>query len=164
MTVPLSTLPTGTRFHAHSEPDAYTKLATLNWDALRDSESHDLYGVDPQVAERPDAVYCVRDGGVLVLMLPDAMVEPTPPVSEYAYRVTWEAKGKGGVCGWESLAHVREYIRVLGMANAGSECRVAIEHAGRHINADGTDCREQGKGLQWRNIEARVNCGSVVVV
>jgi hypothetical protein len=164
MTVPLSTLPTGTRFHAHSEPDAYTKLATLNWDALRDSESHDLYGVDPQVAERPDAVYCVRDGGVLVLMLPDAMVEPLPPippVSEYAYRVTTEGPGGRRTYGVLMLETVQTLIRTLGMTTTG--IRVAIEHEGRHINADGTLCKEQGKGLQWRNVQARVAIGSVNV-
>ena len=157
----LSTLPTNSRFRAHGKP--FTKLAVLAWDALRDNPDHDLFGVDPQIAPRPDAVHVVSDDGLLVLMRPDVDVEPLPAASEYAYRVTvgtWGTFGSSAVFGAISIDDVRSLIRSIGIATVG-DLLVAIEHDGKHINADGTLCREQGNGLQWRAVEARVQIGSV---
>ena len=159
----LSTLPTNTRFRVYAH--TYTKLAVLNWDATRDNHDHDLYGVDPQIAPRADAVHCVGEDGVLVLMRPDADVEPLPAASEYAYRVTvgtWGTFGSSAVFGAISIDDVRSLIRSIGIATVG-DLLVAIECEGQHINADGKPCQEQGKGLQWRAVECRVAVGPVNV-
>jgi hypothetical protein len=99
------------------------------------------------------------------LMQPGDLVEPLPPippVSEYAYRVTVERSGEQEtVYGVDMIELVQRLIRMIGITTPG--VRIAIEHAGQHINADGTLCREQGKGLQFRACEVRVAIGSVNV-
>ena len=155
----LSILPTNARFLAHGKP--FTKLTVLAWDALRENPDHDLYGVDPQISPRADAVHCVGEDGILVLMRPDVDVEPLAAASEFAYRVTVESKGYREESGWDTLDAVRVFIRSFGMTFHG--LRVAIEFGGQHINADGSLCKEQAKGLQFRSVECRVAVGSVNV-
>ena len=160
----LSTLPTNARFRVHGKP--FTKLAVLAWDTLRENPDHDLYGVDPQIAPRADAVHCVSEYGVIVLMRPDADVEQLPRASEYAYRVTVDIAHREipVVLGADTLDAVRHLVRMIGMTYPSlSRVLVAIECEGQHINADGTACREQGKGLQWRAVECRVAVGPVNV-
>jgi hypothetical protein len=168
MTVPLSTLPTGAKFRSPWEGGyVYIRLEPTAWDIHRDDPSHWLNGISPQVERRTDVVYvmdCERTPGVLMLMKPDDLVEPLPPiapVSEYAYRVTVETEGLRETSGWSTLEGVRGLIRAVGLTQ--SAVRVAIEHNGVHIGADGVPCKEQGKGLQFRNVECRVNVGSVVL-
>jgi hypothetical protein len=166
MTVPLSTLPTGTRFRSPWEGgNTYVRLDPTGWDRLRDNPSHWLHGINPQIERRDDVIYvmdCERTPGVLSLMKPDDLVEPLPPiVPGMAYRVTAAGPVFSRVYGADKIEDVQAIIRMIGLTTNGY--RVAIEHAGQHINADGTPCKEQGKGLQWRNVEARIAIGSVNV-
>ncbi len=164
---PLSSIPTGQRFQAGI--GTYMKGAALAWDVLRDSKDHWLNGVNPQVDPRPDAVYVVQltpEPGIIVLMLPDALVEPVPeptPASEYAYRVTMRQLSIGGerVYGVQTLDEVRELIGRIGRTASGPI--VAIERNGVHIGADGVPTKEQGRGLQFRSVENRTVIGSLTL-
>ena len=151
MTVPLSTLPTNARFKtANGER---RKLSATSWDKLRDNPDHWLNGINPQVERRADVEYVVDGEGVLSLMPPDTLVEPVPeppPVSEYAYRVTVADMDSRWSYGANTISDVHDLIRMIGLTK--SETAVAIEYGTVHINADGSLCREQGKGLQFRSV------------
>lgn len=156
---PLSTLPTGTRFTTPAG-GTYIRLTATAWNQLRENPDHWLHGISPQVERRSDVIYVADADGVLSLMQPDTMVEPLPAAwPSHRYRVTVEQPGKRDTYGVDMLDTVRSLIRALGMTTAG--LTVAIECEGQHINADGTPCREQGKGLQFRAVESRVMIGSI---
>lgn len=157
----LSTLPTGQRFR--TADGVYTRCEPSAWDKLRENPDHWLHGISPQVERREDVIYCVQvepSPGVLVLMQPTSEVEPVAAWEGQRYRVKVNTDW---IFGADTIEAVQKLIRMIALTSTGGTLLVAIQDAGTHINADGTPCKEQGKGLQYRAVEVRVMVGSVAV-
>lgn len=70
------------------------------------------------------------------------------------------------VLGAETMDGIRVIIAAVAKANAGRRVIVAIsEPAGayRWLNADGSPCKDQDSGPQFRAAECRVNVGSITL-
>lgn len=119
--------------------------------------------------EYPGRVFAI-DGGLAVKAWPSyesAIVIPDYFAGGSMYRVAVVIDDASSVMlGAETLDGVRILIRAVALANVGRRVLVAIYDPVRceWLNADGTACKEQDSGPQYRDVEVRVMVGSVAVV
>jgi hypothetical protein len=74
--------------------------------------------------------------------------------------------GKEIVLGAENIDGVRSILRAFGLTQEGRRvlCSVYDPTRGNWLNADGTLCREQDAGPQFRHVETRVQVADVAIV